>query len=281
MALKQIICIKWGAKYGPDYVNRLYAMAARHVTPPFTFTCFTDDPSGLRPEVRHFPMPEFQVTMPVGTPGMWPKSRLWGPKLGDLEGPVLFLDLDLVITGSLDDFFTHGPADGVVAARNPVRPLERMAQTSIFRFPVGKLEPMQKLFASDPQGFADKYRYEQRFLTHNAPGGVTFFPSAWVRHFRQNCQYPFPLNYAFQPRLPRGTRVVIFPGGLKPHEAVAGTYDAAWPHLSRRQHLAALFNGRRRESFFGHLRHYLLPTAWVSEYWREEDGRAEAQPNSA
>jgi hypothetical protein len=25
---KQIICIRWGTKYGADYVNRLYAMVA-------------------------------------------------------------------------------------------------------------------------------------------------------------------------------------------------------------------------------------------------------------
>ncbi len=269
MTLKQIICIKWGAKYGPEYVNRLYGMVARNITPPFTLACFTDDPSGLRPEIRHFPLPRFDVTMPTGTPGMWPKSRLWGPRLGDLEGPVLFLDLDLIVTGSLDDFFTHGPPDGVVVARNPVRPLERLGQTSVFRFPVGKLAPMQALFAADPQGIANRYRYEQRFLTHNAPGGVTFFPSAWVRHFRQNCQYPFPLNYAFAPRLPNGAKIVIFPGALKPHEALAGTYDEARPHLSRREHLAALFNGQRSEKAFAHLRHYLLPARWVAEHWRE------------
>lgn len=281
MTVKQVICIKWGAKYGPDYVNRLYAMVARHITPPFTLSCFTDDGAGIRSDVKVFPLPVLEAKMPVNTPGMWPKSRLWGATLGDLTGNVLFLDLDLVITGSLDAFFTHGPADGVVVARNPVRPLERLGQTSVFRFPVGKLAPMQAIFAADPQGTADKYRYEQRFLTHNAPGGITFFPSAWVRHFRQNCQYPFPLNYAFEPRLPKGAKIVIFPGGLKPHEAVLGTYDEAWPHLSRRAHLAALFNGRRGESFFGHLRHYLLPTRWVAEHWREDDGRIEAQPSSA
>ncbi len=269
MTLKQIICIKWGAKYGPEYVNRLYGMAARNVTPPFTFTCFTDDPEGLRPEILHAPLPVFDVTMPTGTPGMWPKSRLWGERLGDLTGPVLFLDLDLVITGSLDDFFTFGPADGVVVARNPVRPLERLGQTSVFRFPVGKLAAMQAVFAADPQGIANKYRYEQRFLTNNAPGGVTFFPSAWVRHFRQNCQYPFPLNYVFTPRLPRDARIVIFPGGLKPQDAVEGTYHTGWPHLSRRAHLAALFNGRRKDRAFSHLRHYLLPTPWVADHWRE------------
>ena len=46
-AMKQVICISWGPKYGAPYVNRLYAMVARNLTPPFSFTCFTDDAGGL------------------------------------------------------------------------------------------------------------------------------------------------------------------------------------------------------------------------------------------
>ena len=27
---RHVICMKWGRKYGPEYVNRLYAMVRRH-----------------------------------------------------------------------------------------------------------------------------------------------------------------------------------------------------------------------------------------------------------
>ena len=69
--LKQVICISWGPKYGPPYVNRLYGGVARNLTPPFTFTCFTDMPEGLRPEVRAEPLPALDVAMPTGTKGIW------------------------------------------------------------------------------------------------------------------------------------------------------------------------------------------------------------------
>ena len=75
---KQVICITWGPKYGPRYVNRLYAMVARNITPPFSFTCFCDSPDGIRPEVRTEPLPPLDVEMPTGTEGIWPKARLWG-----------------------------------------------------------------------------------------------------------------------------------------------------------------------------------------------------------
>ena len=30
--LRNVICMKWGTKYAPEYVNRLYAMVRRHLT---------------------------------------------------------------------------------------------------------------------------------------------------------------------------------------------------------------------------------------------------------
>src|SRR5690606_24145771 len=141
------------------------------------------------------PLPPLDVEMPVNTLGIWPKARLWGPELADLKGNVLFLDLDMVIVGSLDPFFEFGNPDDVILSRNPSKPHERLGQTSLFRFPVGKLVSLQQQFRENPQGVADEYRFEQRFVTRNAPGGIKLFPRGWVRHFRRDCRRTFPLNY--------------------------------------------------------------------------------------
>ncbi|AXQ95953.1 glycosyl transferase (plasmid) [Cereibacter azotoformans] len=266
--LKQVICINWGTKYGPRFINRLYAMVARNITPPFTFTCFTDNDTGIRPEVDCQPLPPLDFVMPKNTKGKWPKARLWSPTLGSLTGPVLFLDLDLVITGSLDDFFTYGDPDRVILARNPAKPFERLGQTSVFRFPVGALAPLQERFLADPQGVADEYRFEQRFVTRNAPGGVDLFPKAWVRHFRYQCMLPFPLNLALPPRLPQGTKIVIFPGGVHPEHAIQG----GWVHRegwTLGQHLKGLATRHEDGSRWRYLRHYMKPTSWVADHWTE------------
>ena len=49
---RHVICMKWGTKYGPEYVNRLYAMVRRHLSGPFNFVCLTDNAAGIRPEVQ-------------------------------------------------------------------------------------------------------------------------------------------------------------------------------------------------------------------------------------
>ncbi|MEB2842912.1 glycosyl transferase [Rhizobiales bacterium RZME27] len=270
--IKQVICINWGTKYGAPFVNRLYAMVKRNITPPFTFTCFTDNRAGINEGILCEDLPPLGIDkLPEKTPGIWGKSRLWNKELGSLKGTVLFLDLDLMIVGSLDPFFEVGDADDVFMARNQTTPFERLGQSSVLRFTVGKLEPLFQKFNADPQGTADKYRYEQRFVTRNAPGGVKFFPRKSVLHFRQDCRWPFPLNYVLAPTLPSTARIVLFPRGLHPQHAAEGRYGGSKKALSPIGHLTSSLDGKLRngENPFRYLRHYILPTPWIHDHWHE------------
>ena len=40
-----ILTLKWGDRYGADYVNRLYRGVKAHLHRPFRFVCVTDDPA--------------------------------------------------------------------------------------------------------------------------------------------------------------------------------------------------------------------------------------------
>jgi len=266
--IKQIICINWGDKYGPPFINRLYAMIERNITPPFRLVCLCDNEQGIRDEIDCFPLPELDFEVPKVERGIWPKCRLWSEKLADLEGSVLFLDLDLVITSNLDEFFTYGEPDDVILARNPSNPLERLGQTSVYRFPVGKLLPLLEEFRKRPLEIATKYKFEQRYVTREAPGGVKIWPRKWVRHFRRECRRPFPLNYFLKPKLPE-SKIVIFPGGLHPGDAIEGIYKKGDPVRSPWEHVKAGIRGDRDKSFIKHMTHYILPTPWVAKHWKE------------
>ena len=88
MATLTVACVKWGVKYGPEYVEKLASMAGRHL-PPHRFVCFTDDP-----------VPGIECRPPLcDFPGYWQKVGLFRP--GVFRGPVLYLDLDLVIHDAL------------------------------------------------------------------------------------------------------------------------------------------------------------------------------------
>jgi hypothetical protein len=88
--------MKWGTAFGPDWVNRLFAGVRRHLSIPHRFICFTDDARHLHPEIEAFPLPEVRV--PVGETDLrWRKLAVFQQPLYDLEGPALFLDLDVVM----------------------------------------------------------------------------------------------------------------------------------------------------------------------------------------
>ena len=65
-AQRHVLCMKWGTKYGPEYVNRLYAMVRRHLRGDFRFVCLTDDARGIRAEVQCLPIPPLEL--PAGIP---------------------------------------------------------------------------------------------------------------------------------------------------------------------------------------------------------------------
>lgn len=266
LRMKQVMCINWGTRYGAQYINRLYAMVSRNITAPWKFVCFTDTRNGLHPDIICHDLPPLRTELPQNTRGKWQKSRLWAKSLPDLDGPVLFMDLDVVITGSLDPFFEYGSPDDIVLANNPAKPFHRSGQTSIYRMPVGGLEPLQEKFIADPQAAADRYEWEQSFVTHNAPGGIKLWPRRWVRHFRIDCIPAFPLNFLLPPRLPADARVVIFAGALNPTDAMAGQYSQDLPFLSPYAHIRRSL--AQRSGFKG-LRRFLYPTRWIADHWRE------------
>lgn len=100
-----VVCVKWGDKYGPEYVNILQDMVWRNLTVDHQFICFTDDERGIDAKI--------QIRMlPMALEG-W-ANKLWLFSGGAaLDGPVLFLDLDTIITGRLEDV-----AEYVIRAQN-------------------------------------------------------------------------------------------------------------------------------------------------------------------
>jgi hypothetical protein len=131
---RHVICMKWGTKYGPEYVNRLYAMVRRHLSGDFRFVCLTDDSTGIRSEVQCLPIPP--LDLPAGIPERgWTKLATFSADLHGLRGTALFLDVDVVITGSLDDFFTQ-PGEFLII-HDYKRPWRITGNSSVYRFELG------------------------------------------------------------------------------------------------------------------------------------------------
>lgn len=173
-----VVCMKWGDKYGPEYVNRLFNMVARNTTLPFKFVCFTDDAKGLLPEIDARPLP--QMDLPPDKERGWRKLSLFRKDVG-LEGRVLFLDLDTVIVGNIDGYFTM---DGKFIFIKHWKPSEKhgIGETGVYRFEAGELQFLYDDFMANMEKIKASYRHEQAYVGDvlSKRGLAGFWPSEWM-----------------------------------------------------------------------------------------------------
>jgi hypothetical protein len=85
----KVVCLKWGEKYGAEWVTRLRAMVARHLQRAHRFVCYTErNVAGVE-----------CAPLPCELPHWW-------CKLGFFRLPAdedtLYLDLDVVIDGQIE-----------------------------------------------------------------------------------------------------------------------------------------------------------------------------------
>jgi len=94
--------LKWGNKYGPEYVNRLYGGIKKHYHKPFTLTCYTDDHQGIREEVE---IKDINELRKFNTDRVFTYEKLI---LMEKHEEGVWLDLDILIhddiTAMADDF---------------------------------------------------------------------------------------------------------------------------------------------------------------------------------
>lgn len=103
-----VVCLKWGKKYGAEYVNKLYSGVLRNSTLPFEFYCFTEDSSGLNDDICVQPLPFKELT------GWWHKLYFYSRDF-PIKGKILYIDLDTVITGNIDEIML---AEGFIVLRD-------------------------------------------------------------------------------------------------------------------------------------------------------------------
>jgi hypothetical protein len=242
--MQTIICMKWGTRYGPEFVNRMWAAVQRNTVRPTRLVCLTDDTTGIDEAVSCHPIPDINLPSAlINTP--WRKLTLWTSPLADLSGDVLFLDLDLVITGSLDEMFDFEPGRYCVI-ENWTQKAQGNGNTSAFRFPVGKYAHIFNSFQADPDRVLSAYRIEQLYISREIDDMV-FWPELWCASFKHTLMPRWPLNFFTAPKLPAETRIVAFTGKPDQDEAMQGEWPvkAAWKKI------------------YKHVR----PTPWIADHW--------------
>lgn len=237
-----ILCMKWGTKYGPEYVNRLYAMVRRNLKGDFRFVCLTDDGSGIRSEVDCFPIPDLKL--PDGLPERgWKKLTTFETDLYGLQGTALFLDVDVVITDSIDSFFEY-PGEFLII-HDWKRPWRVTGNSSVYRFKLGAHADVLQQFRTTGAEARNAFRNEQAFLSDvlHKQGKLNYWPASWCCSYKYHCIPSWPTNYWREPFVPDGTKIVIFHGEVNPPDAL---------------------EGRRNRAL-----RFVRKAPWINNYWKE------------
>jgi hypothetical protein len=231
-----VICMKWGRLYGPDYVNNLRRGVRRHLARPHRFVCFTDDGTGLDDDVEVLPLPELGLPPGHGD-RRWQKLSVFRRELADLSGTTLFLDLDLVVVDALDPFFDHPGSFLIIRDDDLFRPkplrrlnpardrfLHSVGNSSVFRFEIGAHPYILDSFVQDPAAATAGYEISQQFQSAQlaAHGHLAYWPRGWCVSFKNDCVPRGLRSYRADPALPAGTKIVVFAGEPKMQEVLDG-----------------------------------------------------------
>ncbi len=260
-------CVKWGTRYGPDYVNVLYRAVRAHLDRPHRFVCVTDEAEGLDPGVEAVPFPVFDPPRESWRRSCFPKIALFAPGILPDEAVVLQIDLDVMVVGGLGaffDLFAERPAFYSLREWNPalVRTLlperlrpDRGTQGSVYLYRAGDQRHMFDEFTSDVAGVFARYKSD-RFYFPKIARNPAYLPGDWCPSFKNACIFYWPFNLLWNnPRVPRKARILVFHGDPRPIDLL-GPPDKRW--------------GTRRKFGFG-------AVPFVRDYWRGHGGSLPAE----
>lgn len=237
--------MKWGTRYPAVFVNRLWSAIRRNTKRPTRLVCYTDDPTDIDQDVETQPMPPLPLPHSVANLP-WRKMALWAKDMPGISGDVLFLDLDTVITGSLDEFFSYAPQSTFCVIENWTQMGSGIGNTSCFRFRVGAHAYLYERMRDDGAGVIGAFRIEQQFISATITE-KTFWPAPWCVSFKHTLLPRWPLNFFRQAPLPSDAKIVCFTGKPDPDEVRDGRWEAPW-----------------YKKTYKHVR----PTPWIWDHWR-------------
>jgi len=241
-----ILCMKWGDKYGAEYVNRLHSMVSRNLSVPFRFICFTEKSEGVSQQIECLPILDVNADL-NDSDGLkrvqaWKKLTTLADPLYDISGTCLFLDLDVVILGNIDCFFE---VEGEFFIIKDWHDPENQGNSSVYRFQAGQHGEVLNYFVENRNQIVNTYINEQHYLSQKIKeiSRLDYWPDDWCISYRKSCLPKNRLARWFTAsKEPEQGKIIIFHGAPNPEEALLGKGDRWYRPLK--------------------------PAPWLEKYWR-------------
>jgi len=163
-----VVCLKWGTKYPAEYVNRLYRMVKQNISLPYRFICLTENPDGIMDGIE-----TKSIAFDPDLHGWWYKLQLFQHPLHDIEGPTLFLDLDVVIVDNIDTLFSY-EADSFCIIKD--LQADNLFNSSVFRLKAGSYPEVWDDFQKEKKAIVNRLYGDQDWVSEKIPD-----PALWPK----------------------------------------------------------------------------------------------------
>ena len=228
-------CVIHGTAYSWDYVERLYNMLSRHITPGIRMHVYTEaDRPVPEPMIKHVLEP-WLISSPKKS--WWYKMQLFNP--AHHAGPLLYFDLDTVIVGNID-WIWQLPTTYFWAIRDFKylwRPNHTGINSSVMWWNTQQYQTIWDTFVQQDLAITmRKYPGDQDYITAAIPlNQRRSFDTNRVQSWRWQCLdggYNFRKRRHQSPgsgtQFTDSTSIMIFHGNPKPEQITDHTVIAHW-----------------------------------------------------
>jgi hypothetical protein len=173
-----VVCVRFGPRYGREYVERLRNMISRHMTVPYEFVCLTDDQHPIE-GVRSIVQPNANYAR-----GWWHKVHMFDPAL-PLSGRILYFDLDIVIHNNIDKLVKERTNEflGIHDFNRKFYANWNSLNSSAMCWNHGTQNFIWERFKADPKA-AMKLPGDQDWIWKLARDRIKFWPKTWIQSYK-------------------------------------------------------------------------------------------------
>jgi len=232
MKARTVVCVKWGTKYPPQYVNILYNMVKRHSKIESNFVCLTENPSELDRNIIIKPLPSLSLE------GWWMKPYVFSKDLG-LKGDILFLDLDLVICDNIDKLWSYKENKFMIIKdfTRCMSPNYKRFNSSVYRFTAEDYHWIWDDFHRSYKDIVKKHHGDQDYLFEKLQDKAETWPINWIQSYKWEIRDQKDLtiingkrnfNTIINPNIPYECAIAVFHGDPKPSECKDPWVINAW-----------------------------------------------------
>lgn len=214
-----VLCVRFGTKYGREYVERLRNMVQRHTTVPYEFVCLTDDTRPIE-GVRSIVQPLQQQYKKI----WWHKVHMFDHTL-PLGGRILYFDLDVIICDNIDKFFLNHDKLflGIKDFNRKFHPSWHYLNSSVLSWVHGRENYIYDEFQKNPAE-AQKLLGDQDWIWKLSKNKLQFWPIEWIQSYKWEIRNRDELvnrtgkqgfKFVSNPVIPLGCSVAVFHGDPK------------------------------------------------------------------